>query len=380
MQIAYDIFKSSGFSGNRTYTIELVHALADQFPNHRYQLLTNWGYKEKIDFPGNHTDSIQIQQLIPNPLLLGKVLRKPVKSFSNSLLRAKAKQCDLFHATNPTHFPIGIRNGIVTLHDLIALRNEPWTQEGSKQFYHQHIGAILEQAKAICCVSEYTAHDASSRFPGIKNKIFVTPLGSNPLFKPLSKDSELLEQFKLPQKPYILYVGEIQPRKNIHSILTSYDQLPRHIREACELILIGSIKSRGNKQYFEDSLNALQSQQGIHYLQNISNNDLARFYSNALLFIFPSFFEGFGLPVLEAMSCGCPVITSNTTSLKEVAADAALTVNPDEPEDIFSALTAMLENESLRSSMAVKGIDRSAQFCWNVTAAKTMDAYRHALA
>lgn len=80
------------------------------------------------------------------------------------------------------------------------------------------------------------------------------------------------------------------------------------------------------------------------------------------------------------MSCGCPVITANTTSLKEVADDAALTVNPEESEDILSALTAMLENESLRSSMAIKGIDRSAQFSWNVTAAKTMDAYRHALA
>ncbi|RNA64286.1 glycosyltransferase family 1 protein [Prosthecochloris sp. ZM_2] len=380
MQIAYDLFKSSGFSGNHTYTIELITALAQRFPEVHCNLVMNWNNRQDTGIP-NGLQTVCNSRILPPPLLLGKALRTPVRIAGNILLKQAARRADLYHATNPAHFPDGVQNGVVTLHDLIALSEKPWTQEGSKRFYRNHIRSILSQAKIIFTVSEHTARDAREHFPETAGKLITTPLAASRHFSPRPYDPDLRTRHNAgdPAKPYLLYVGEIQPRKNIDGLLMAYDSLPSEQRSCVDLLLVGSVRSSSNRHYFEQALDRLGSQNGIYHLQNIPADDLARFYSNALLFIFPSFYEGFGLPVIEAMSCGCPVVTSDSTSLAEVASDAAMTVTPGDHEQLVHAISTMIDHDERRRAYRQRGLLRSETFSWHRTAELTMNGYKQAL-
>ncbi|ARM30263.1 glycosyltransferase family 1 protein [Prosthecochloris sp. HL-130-GSB] len=381
MQVMYDGYTFSGFSGNQTYTTELIRFLTEKYPHHTYRLLTKWGRKNTGKVFDELNPSIQASGILPPPLLLGKAFRTPVKALGNMLIRKAAGSADLYHATNPNHFPSGLRNGVVTLHDLIPLYDKPWTQDSSKQFYRNHIRSILNQARIIFTVSDHTASDALKYFPETEGRLITTPLAASLLFTPRPHDRELRKRYNAGDhaKPYMLYVGEIQPRKNIHGLLSAYDNLPARQRSSVDLLIIGSVRTSYNKQYFEHALDRLGSRNGIYHLQNIPPDDLACFYSNAMLFIFPSFYEGFGLPVIEAMSCGCPVVTSSTTSLAEVAHDAAITVMPGEQEQLEQAISDMIDHEEWQSTYRQRGLQRAQSFSWTRTAELTMNGYNLAL-
>ncbi len=381
MKIAYDVLKAKGYSGNQTYTNELIKALVREFPENKYHIITNWRRKnEAINAFGTHT-SLHYHNIMPNRLVLGKKFQIQVQQFNQKLLVATTRKYDIYHATNPVHFPQGARNGVVTLHDLIALKEEPWGSRGSKEFYRQHIRSILQHAKLIFCVSEYTAQDAIARFPELSEKVKVTPLAANPVFRALKTGREFMKPYGIRdiEKPFLLFVGEIQPRKNLESVLTCFNALPTSLKQSLQLIIIGSARLRGNQRLLETQLNNLQSQENVYQLQNVSTEDLVRFYNTAHIFLFPSFFEGFGLPVIEAMSCGCPVITSNTSSLKEVAADAALTVSPYQNEELRETMIQLIEDTALRDTCRQKGLKRAREFSWSKTAHKTMEGYQQVL-
>ena len=319
--------------------------------------------------------------ILPHRLVLGKKFQQQIQQVSQKLLIAATRKHDLYHATNPVHFPEGIKNGVVTLHDLIALKEQPWSSQGSKEFYREHIRSILQNALLIFSVSHYTAQDAMTKFPELSGKIRVTPLAANPIFRSFNTSRNFLKNYGIRdiEKPFLLFVGEIQPRKNIEAVLHCFDSLPDPLRQSFQLIIIGSARLRDNQKLFEEQVSRLQSTSTVYQLQKVHNEDLVRFYNTAHLFLFPSFFEGFGLPVIEAMSCGCPVITSNTSSLKEVAKNAALTVNPYQREELRSAIIKLIEEEGLRESYCRRGLERAKDFSWEKTARETMEGYRQAI-
>lgn len=377
MNIAIDLLRTDGMSGNQVYTMELTRALFRFFPEHCYRVLLYLNKKRQtMETFGNHPNLHYIN-ILPHENLLGHRL-KPIISYAvNKATLSVARRSDIYHCTNPNRFPFGIGNGVVTLHDLIALRAEPWASAGSQDFYRRNIGKVLREAMIVFAVSEFTRQDAIRHFPECAGKIIVTPLAAAPLFKKTGNDRNFLSRYGISDtsKPYLLYVGELQQRKNIGALLSAFDALPPRLRSELQVIIVGSAKSRENQDHFSTALQAMKHRDQVFHLKNVHVEDLVRLYNGAHAFVYLSFYEGFGLPVLEAMSCGCPVLTSANTSLKEIAGDAALTVNPADPDEILNKLQRLVDTPSLHKELSERGLLRAGEFSWQQTAEATMGGY-----
>ncbi len=382
MKISLNVIKTSVYNGNLTYTINLLTALATCFPENRYQLLTQLNKKKEVVASFTESSALQYRNILANEGMLGKKAKLFLHSFNQTVTRLAASRSDLYHASNPTDFPDGITNGVVTLHDLIALHPEPWSSSESIKFYHNNIKAILKQAKVVFTVSEFTKTDAIKHFPEFAHKYFPTPLAANPLFRKINISRDFLLRYGITdaEKPYLLYVGEIQPRKNIEGFLAAFDALPMTMQKELQIIIVGSAKRHENLRQFQNAVAAMKYPAKVIHLQNVPTEELIKLYNAAYAFIYLSHYEGFGLPVIEAMSCGCPVLTSNTTSLREVASDAALTVNPDDKDAIVHAMTSIIDQSSVRDSLKEKGFLRAGCFSWEKTAEKTIAGYKEAIA
>jgi len=364
MNITYDVVKTAGYSGNLTYTKDLISALALHFPDNRYRLLTQLNKKKDVEAFFGKNNSFEYRNILLNERMLGEKGRPFFQAINLSVLREAANHTDMYHATNPTHFPDGIKNGVVTLHDLIALLPESWASVDSRTFYHKKISSILQQAKLVFTVSEFTRSDAQHYFPKYADKYVATPLAANPAFRQISTNRNFLLQYGIadPLKPYLLYVGEIQPRKNIEGLLRAFEALPSALQHELQIIIVGHAKRKENLTLFHDAINDMKSRAPVYHLRNVPLVDLVKLYNAAHAFVYLSFYEGFGLPIIEAMSCGCPVLTSKTTSLGEVAADAALTIDPRDHEEITEALKQLLEEGETRKKLIEKGLLRAQEF------------------
>lgn len=382
MNIVIDLLRASAINGNQVYTLELTKALVSFFPEHHYHTLLYLNRKQEAEKLIGVFPHLHYRNILPHESLLGRPLKPLISSLINRIKKSAADRADIFHCTNPIRFPFGIKNSVVTLHDLIALRPEPWASEGSKAFYRKYTEKILQQAVKVFTVSEFTRQDAITRFPQHAEKFLTTPLAANTLFRCINTDRQFLTGYGIadPDKPYLLYVGEIQPRKNIPGMLRAINSLPTPLKKEIQLIMIGKISSAENRLMLEKELQPLQQHLSIHHLQNVPATDLVKFYNAAFAFLYISFYEGFGLPVIEAMSCGCPVLTSDTTSLREVAADAALTVNPHDQDALREGIIRLLHESELRKKLKKQGLVRAASYSWEQTARKTMDGYMLAFA
>jgi glycosyltransferase involved in cell wall biosynthesis len=176
------------------------------------------------------------------------------------------------------------------------------------------------------------------------------------------------------EKPYILYVGSIEPRKNLLRLVEAYAQL-RRWSQHWNLVIVGS-RNLWKSSPVAIKVASMGLQSNVRFTGFVPDEDLPALYNGADLFCYLSLYEGFGLPVLEAMACGTPVITSNTSSLPEVAREAALLVNPYQVEDIVVAMRAVLSNHNLAQDLRERGLRRAAQFSWDRTARETIAVYQ----
>ena len=190
-------------------------------------------------------------------------------------------------------------------------------------------------------------------------------------------DRSFLNTFGYPEDypPYLLYVGETQPRKNVLGLITAFAELPLSIREKYHLVIVGN----SSRHEYKERLLSLVLQRGIqdrvHFYTNVSHDDLVKFYNAADAFVFPSFYEGFGIPVAEAMKCGCPVLTSTSSSLPEVGGDAALYADPNDIDALKEKLRQIIEDEELRKTLREKGFVQASKFDWKKTAELTHNVY-----
>jgi glycosyltransferase involved in cell wall biosynthesis len=203
----------------------------------------------------------------------------------------------------------------------------------------------------------------------------VTPEAAAPLFAP--KAPKTLEEYPFERwsirRPYILAVGNLQPRKNLLRLIEAFAQLITERRIPHQLVLAGKAKWRESD--IHRTVRRLGIEDRIVFTGRVPDEDLACLLNGAELFVYPSLYEGFGLPVLEAMACGTPVVTSNCTSIPEVAGDAALLVDPYRVDELADAIHHVLSDESLRARLREKGLARSQMFSWRQTARKTWTAY-----
>lgn len=262
---------------------------------------------------------------------------------------------------------------VVTVFDLsIQLFPQHHTRQ-LRLFMESGLRRAVRDADAFIAISESTKRDLV-RLTGINPKrVRVTPLAADPLFQPVPDDCGVLARLGIDQ-PYILYVGTLEPRKNIMVLLHAFAALPdRDPLKGTLLVLAGA------KGWMYDEIFVLAATLGlndrIRILGFVANEDLPMLYGKAQVFVYPSLFEGFGLPVLEAMQCGAPVITTNVSSLPEVAGDAAILISPDDTAGLVTSLTRLLSEPALRDEMHGKSLEQAARFSWRKTAEQTAETY-----
>ena len=265
----------------------------------------------------------------------------------------------------PTHFgPFNLPGHIkriTIIHDLTPIMCPHWHRFHSQLLQRIFLKGILKRADLIVTNSQNTSKDLLSYAPYTKNKTQNVYLGKDPIFKPNS-NSDLIKKYGV-GFPFFLYVGTIEPRKNLSGLLHAYEKFRQGKRSKAQLVIIGG-KGWKSKEFFK-SLNNHPYKPDIVLPGYIPTEELPVFYTEALAFVYPSFYEGFGFPILEAMSCGTPCITSKVSSLPEVGGDAALYVDPYSASEIAEKMEMIASDKKLRESLSKKSLEQSSKFSWD---------------
>lgn len=281
---------------------------------------------------------------------------------------------DLLHS--PDFIPPFKRNckSVITIHDLAFLLYPHFLTKESARYYGQ-IDQAWRSSDHIIAVSEATKRDSIKMLGVPENKITVIYEAANPIYRPLPKDQakqQTKEIFQLDQD-FILFVSTIEPRKNLPGLLQAYRRLRDDYKREELLVLVG-----GNGWLWEEvyeTVDRLNLKQHVLFLGHVNSEDLVYLYNSARLFVHPAFYEGFGLPPLEAMSCGVPVIVSNTSAFPEVVADAGVMINPHDIDGLTVAMWRVLTEKELRQNMIYKGLKRAKLFSWERAARETLEVY-----
>lgn len=251
------------------------------------------------------------------------------------------------------------------VNDLISFRHPEHFTLKTRVMSRLFVKLALNRVSRIVAISHSTAWDIERISPGAGQRTTVVHLAADPVFNPGPTDLEALRRLGMPDK-YILTVGTIEPRKNHLSLIRAYEDLPGKLKAEHGLVIVGK---RGWKcGRIMHAIKRMEAGGNLRYLEYIGDADLAQVYRGASLFVYPSLYEGFGLPVLEAMSCGVPVITANASSLPEVGGDAAFYVDPENSSQLAQAMERILSDQKLAREMSAKGLEQSRKFSWEKAA------------
>lgn len=280
---------------------------------------------------------------------------------------------DIYHSTNFVTPPLRKARGVVTIYDLIMLFPEFCVP----LYPREELKRYIDRADSIIAISEHTKRDIINFFGVPEEKVRVILLAADDRFRCIADNEaiqKVLERFGI-EGEYILYTGPMELRKNVPTLVRAFAILKAEKRIPHRLVLSGN-KGGGLYDEITEIIRTLGLEKDVIFTGYVSDEDLPYLYNGASVFAFPSFYEGFGLPPLEAMACGCPVVTSNTSSLPEVVGDAGLMVDPDRPEELAEAMGRILEDSGLRSELRERGLRRAAEFSWRRCAEETLAVYR----
>ena len=282
---------------------------------------------------------------------------------------------DLLHSPDFIPPAFGARRLVVTVHDLNFLYYPRFLTPESRRYYNQQIDWAVRRADHILADSEATRTDLIHLLGVPPEKVTTVHLAADPAFRPLPGEQveATLARYGL-ARGYLLFVGTLEPRKNLPGLLTAYRILLDRGEVEAELVIVG-----GRGWLYEEvfrQVERLGLEARVRFLHGVPDGDLPALYNGAVLLTTPSFYEGFGLPALEAMACGTPVVVSNRGSLPEVVGEAGVLVDPDEPEGIAEGLATVLGDPTLRARLREAGLARAARFSWGRTARKTLKVYQ----
>ena len=286
---------------------------------------------------------------------------------------------DVFHGMDHVGIPLVGRSCryVVTVHDVIPLILPETFTPRHRLVVRMALARVRRQADRVLVPSRAVKRDVVQRVGYPEGRVVVTPEGCEPRFRPVRSERILRDvaaRYGLPPR-YVLAVGTLEPRKNLTTLLEAFARLRRdgEVDADLRLVLAGA---RGwlDEPIFA-TVRSLGLEEAVRFTGFVDDDDLPAVYSGAALFVFPSLHEGFGLPLLEAMACGVPVVTSNISSMPEVAGDAAVLVDPRDEQSLAAAIARLLRDEALRDRLREAGIARARQFSWEATARRTLDAY-----
>ncbi len=356
-------FLKKQYTGIGRYAYHLVKSLSDIDHENEYQLYARKGF---FSF-NKKLPNFQAKNFVPR---IDRFNRGPAKTI---------KDADIYHFPSPEVLDAPANAKIVvTVHDIIfkahpAGHTQQTIEAGQRQFEQ-----INEKASKIICCSKSTVNDLKRFFQVADEKIALIYQGVDKgMFYCLKKEDVWIADKVLNEKgiktPFILSVGTIEPRKNLINLIHAFQRL------RTEGKFLGSLVVAGMKGWMLDDIGVLVKQlkltEHIIFIGFLTDRELCYFYNKAEVFVFPSLYEGFGFPIIEAFCCGVPVVTSNVSSCPEIAGDAAITVNPNNPEAIAEAISRVIHDNVLKDQLRSKGQARAQDFDFNKTACETLKVY-----
>ncbi len=384
MKIAIDVrcLMEGRRTGVEEYTLGLLQSLFKLDRKNEYILFLNSWKEPNFDF-GIFADykNVSLKRLkIPN-----KLLNLAFWYLAWPKIDQLCGNADVVFMPNIIFGAVSQKAKLVlTVHDLSFERHSEYFSY-KRKWWHMFINTknICRSAQKLIAVSQSTAHDLVSLYGIGKEKIEIIHSAVGHNFKIIDRnDAQLIktkEEYALPYH-FILILGTIEPRKNIIGTVRAYNALQEYASAASrqdllkyELVIVG--ESGWNAATTFSEIENSPYRKKIKVIHAIPNEAKPYLYNLSALFVYPSFFEGFGFPPLEAMKCGVPVITSNNSSLPEVVGDAAILVDPDKPDELYRAMREALTDHELRETLAKKGLEKAKEFDWMVTARKTLKVF-----
>ncbi|PRR78661.1 Capsular glucan synthase [Clostridium liquoris] len=265
---------------------------------------------------------------------------------------------------------------IITIHDLIPYIMPETVGKGYLNKFLRDMPRLINSCNGIITVSQWSKKDILRFFPIIdEDKIFVTPLAADWKYMPMDKEKckYILRKFYNIEKPFILYIGGFSDRKNVDSLIAAFSQVYKKLNKDYNLVIAGA--NRDTAKYLANLSNNLEVSSRIIFTGFVPTEHLPLLYNGCDVFVYPSLYEGFGLPPLEAMSCGACVISSNLSSIPEVVGDGGILIHPLDIKSFVDTLEKVLNDNTLQESLKSKALKRASLFSWENTAKKTLEAY-----
>lgn len=323
--------------------------------------------------------SVQVVAVPTRPGHLGKVQFEQ-QGFPRAGREAGANLAHVPYWGPPLISPLPL---VVTVHDLTTLLVREYRRSVGARLYNALVSAAARGAGQVITDSEASRQDIVQHLGIPAERVTAIHLAVGPQYKPESDfllDMAVLRKYDLPEE-YVLYLGGYDLHKNVPTLLVAYSYVAQAVGDAYPLVLAGR-KPAADDPHLPDYLGIiehLQLQEQVHWIGYVDEEDKPAVYRGASCFVFPSRYEGFGLPPLEAMACGVPVVTTDAASLPEVVGNAAFAVDPDDERDMAGAVIATLVQENLAAELRAKGLEQAATFSWEKTALQTLTVFDAAL-
>jgi glycosyltransferase involved in cell wall biosynthesis len=357
--------------GYGNFILEVFTRIADHHPEHQFLFFFDRPYREDLQFAKNvelhvippkarHVFSFKWWYDVKVPLAL--------KKFKADVFVSPDGFCSLF-----TKVP-----QVLVVHDLSFLHHPEFIPKHHLFYYKGYTPKFLKKAIVVATVSEFSRRDIIIKYKIPEEKVVNVASAAKPIFQPVEWDQkELIKEAYADGFEYFVFVGGIHPRKNLMNLLKAFSLFKTRQHTNMKLLVVG----RRAWQYNEtiEKLKSYKYRDEVKMLGYLPDDELARIIAGAYALVFPSYFEGFGVPILEAMQSGVPVVTSSTSSMTEIGGDAALYADPNNPTEIADQLKTIFKDESLRSQLIEKGKIQAAKYSWDNTAELMWQAIEQAV-
>jgi glycosyltransferase involved in cell wall biosynthesis len=350
--------------GPETYEVEMLRALASIDRENEYIVYCTG--EEAPRAIGVVQDNFRYRVLGPRSRAISLTASLPLQ-----LLR---DDVDFLHSTF-TPPPIAVRPEMLTLHCLSSFVHPEFYAPLIAWRLNNLLRIGMRRSKCVLCVSQSTADDVHDRFGVERDRLAIAYNGVSPAFRPIDRStaaSQVRDQLGV-DGPYALFVGKLEPRKNVMRLLDAFARFKRETQSDTRLLLAGN-RTRVTPA-IERQIAGLGIEDAIIQPGYVPSELLAPLYSAARMFLLPSLWEGFGIPIVEAMACGTPVLTSNATCLPEIAGNAAVIVDPHSEESIAEGIARLDTSAQLRDALRARGLERAGLFTWENSARHTRAAY-----
>ena len=355
------------------YTFELARALALLSPSDEFKLISPLAFPHSILEEIERDSPTNLDAVNPK----ATALRKHWWAIGLPLYLKDAR-LDIFHGTNYEAPLWNRRRTVVTIHDLSSLLHADKHEAHLARRARRRLPLMTRSSSMIITAAESMKREICEHLRVRPEKVAVTPFAPRSIFRPIPPEETLETRRRLGvEDEFILFVGTIEPRKNLLTLVRAFDEVMRHTSLRPQLVIAG------REGWLTEELYSFIENAGIRervlFTGYVNEDDLRALYSSCRISVYPSLYEGFGLPPLEAMACGAPVITSNTGAIMETVGHAARLVAPTDTQALTSAIIELLEDEAERKRLSSTGLKRAAEFTWEKTALLTLDVYREVI-